>query len=82
MYNINVIIEEEGDEGFSIFSPDINVTSNGESIKKAKNNFIKALQFHLECAPDEIEKIKQKTSCLITTLSITNPLEKSLLHAQ
>ncbi len=82
MVNINIIIEDEGKEGFSVFSPDINVISNGKSINEAKKNFVEALQFHLECAPDEIEKLKQETSCLITTLSITNPLEKSQLHAQ
>lgn len=76
MDNVNVIIEDEGNEGFSIFSPDINVMSNGESIEDAKKNFMEALEFHLECSPSERELLQEKSSCLITTIPITNSLER------
>ena len=82
MFNINVIIEDEGKEGFSIFSPDINVTSNGSTIAEAKKNFRKALQFHLECAPEEAEKLKNSSDIFLTNISITNLREESLSHAQ
>ena len=82
MVNINVVLEDEGAEGFSIFSPDINVTSNGRTIEEAKKNFAEALQLHLECAPNEISKLKDESSCLITTLSIANPHEECLSPAQ
>ncbi|MGD9276109.1 MAG: type II toxin-antitoxin system HicB family antitoxin [Candidatus Pacearchaeota archaeon] len=82
MFNINVIIEDEGKEGFSIFSPDINVTSNGSTICEAKKNFADALRFHLKCAPEEIEKLNQKSEIFLTNISIANPREGFLSRAQ
>lgn len=82
MVNINVIIEDEGAEGFSIFSPDVNVTSNGRTIDEAKKNFAEALQLHLECAPEEMGKLENESSCLITTISIANPRGEFLSRAQ
>ncbi len=54
-YQITALIEREGD-GYVSRCPELDVTSQGDSIEEARANLQEAVELFLECAsPEEIE---------------------------
>lgn len=55
-YQITALIEREGD-GYVSRCPELDVTSQGDSIEEARANLQEAVELFLECAsPEEIEE--------------------------
>lgn len=53
--NLTVIIEREGDGYFSL-CPELDIASQGHTVREARENLREALELFFECAsPEEIE---------------------------
>ncbi len=46
------LIKEEAEGGYSVFSPELGVASQGETIKDVKKNIIEAVELYMESAKD------------------------------
>ncbi len=64
------IIEQEGD-GYVSLCPELDITSQGNTVEETRNNLIEALELFFEAAtPSEIEKRFHKNNIFITQLEV------------
>ena len=68
-----VVIPEN--KSFSAWSPDLDVASQGDTIKEATANLKEAIELHLEClSPSERKKLlAQKNNRFVTTMNVSVP---------
>ena len=68
-----VVIPES--ESYSAWSPDLDIASQGDSVKEALANLKEAMELHLEClSHDELKEIlKRQGTKLIATLEVPLP---------
>jgi predicted RNase H-like HicB family nuclease len=70
----SVIIVPEN-KSFSAWSPDLDVASQGDTVKEATANLKEAIELHLKClTPRERKKLlAQKSDRIVTTMNVSVP---------
>ncbi|MFH0954649.1 MAG: type II toxin-antitoxin system HicB family antitoxin [Candidatus Micrarchaeota archaeon] len=74
MMGFSVVIIPEG-KSFSAWCPDVDVASQGKTVKESLTNLKEALELHLECLSSrELNEIrKRQENRLTTTIQIPVP---------
>ncbi|PZC45688.1 MAG: putative nuclease of the RNAse H fold, HicB family [Chloroflexi bacterium] len=69
-HNLTAVIEREGD-GYVALCPELDIASQGESIKEARRNLVEALELFFESAsPSEVQE-RLREEVYITRLEVT-----------
>ncbi len=66
---LTAIIEREGD-GYVALCPELDIASQGDSIKEARDNLREALELFFECAPAEEIQRRLHNEVYITQVEV------------
>jgi predicted RNase H-like HicB family nuclease len=67
---LTAIIEAEGD-GYASLCPELDVASQGDSVKEARDNFREALELFFESASPEEVKQRLRSEVYVTQVEVT-----------
>jgi len=66
---MTAVIERE-DDGFVALCPELDISSQGDTVDEARNNLREALELFFECAPPEEVKSRLHGEVYITQLEV------------
>lgn len=70
---LTIVFQEAG--SYSVWCPELDIASQGDTVEEALANMKEALELHIEClSPSELRELKQRQGAkLITTIDIPIP---------
>ena len=68
---LTALIEKDDGGGYTSLCPDLDIASQGETIEKAKENLVKALELFFETASEQAIKDRLRNEVFITRIKVS-----------